>query len=308
MGHKFTEKISSFLFEYDTPRMVLVHNKKVGLTFRLIQLVVLTYIIGWVFLYEKGYQSKDGIINSVSVKLKGIAVTNISGMGPYLWDVADYVFPPQGDSSFVVMTNFIITRGQKQETCPGVCSSACFILVSKAIFIHFLTILFSGIMTGKCVDFSHTQKTCEIFGWCPVEIDDNIPNPPLLLEAGKFTLFIKNSITFPKFGVSRRNLVEQISERYLKKCVYHKDKDPLCPVFKLGYMVEESGQNFSQVGGIVGITINWDCDFDWPLKYCVPVYKFHRLYSENSNVSPGYNFRKEISGNQSQKPGSPMEI
>uniref|UniRef100_A0A670XZZ9 P2X purinoceptor n=1 Tax=Pseudonaja textilis TaxID=8673 RepID=A0A670XZZ9_PSETE len=291
MGHKFTEKISSFLFEYDTPRMVLVHNKKVGLTFRLIQLVVLTYIIGWVFLYEKGYQSKDGIINSVSVKLKGIAVTNISGMGPYLWDVADYVFPPQGDSSFVVMTNFIITRGQKQETCPGVCSSACFILVSKAIFIHFLTILFSGIMTGKCVDFSHTQKTCEIFGWCPVEIDDNIPNPPLLLEAGKFTLFIKNSITFPKFGVSRRNLVEQISERYLKKCVYHKDKDPLCPVFKLGYMVEESGQNFSQVGGIVGITINWDCDFDWPLKYCVPVYKFHRLYSENSNVSPGYNFR-----------------
>uniref|UniRef100_A0A8C5SPJ9 Uncharacterized protein n=1 Tax=Laticauda laticaudata TaxID=8630 RepID=A0A8C5SPJ9_LATLA len=49
----------------------------------------------WVFLYEKGYQSKDGIINSVSVKLKGIAVTNISGMGPYLWDVADYVFPPQ---------------------------------------------------------------------------------------------------------------------------------------------------------------------------------------------------------------------
>ncbi|XP_026528120.1 P2X purinoceptor 1 [Notechis scutatus] len=293
MGHKFTEKISSFLFEYDTPRMVLVHNKKVGLTFRLIQLVVLTYIIGWVFLYEKGYQSKDGIINSVSVKLKGIAVTNISGMGPYLWDVADYVFPPQGDSSFVVMTNFIITRGQKQETCPGhpeseKCNneSTC----KKGEFLR----RGQGIMTGKCVDFSRTQKTCEIFGWCPVEIDDNIPNPPLLLEAGKFTLFIKNSITFPRFGVSRRNLVEQISERYLKKCVYHKDKDPLCPVFKLGYMVEESGQNFSQVafkGGIVGITINWDCDLDWPLKYCVPVYKFHRLYSENSNVSPGYNFR-----------------
>lgn len=46
MGHKFIEKLSSFLFEYDTPRMVLVRNKKVGLTFRLIQLVVLGYIIG----------------------------------------------------------------------------------------------------------------------------------------------------------------------------------------------------------------------------------------------------------------------
>ncbi|ETE58178.1 P2X purinoceptor 1, partial [Ophiophagus hannah] len=212
----------------------------------------------WVFLYEKGYQSKDGIINSVSVKLKGIAVTNISGMGPYLWDVADY--HPESE---VCNNDSTLKKGQR-------------------------------IMTGKCVNFSRTQKTCEIFGWCPVEIDDNIPNPPLLLEAGKFTLFIKNSITFPKFGVSRRNLVEQVSERYLKKCVYHKNKDPLCPVFNLGYMVEESGQNFSQVafkGGIVGITINWDCDLDWPLKYCIPVYKFHRLYSENSNVSPGYNFR-----------------
>uniref|UniRef100_A0A8D0KWI2 Uncharacterized protein n=1 Tax=Strix occidentalis caurina TaxID=311401 RepID=A0A8D0KWI2_STROC len=38
--------LSSFLFEYDTPRMVLVRNKKVGLTFRLIQLIVLAYIIG----------------------------------------------------------------------------------------------------------------------------------------------------------------------------------------------------------------------------------------------------------------------
>lgn len=46
MGQKFVESLSSFLFEYDTPRMVLVRNKKVGLTFRLIQLVVLAYIIG----------------------------------------------------------------------------------------------------------------------------------------------------------------------------------------------------------------------------------------------------------------------
>lgn len=46
MGQKFMEKVSSFLFEYDTPRMVLVRNKKVGLTFRLIQLIVLAYIIG----------------------------------------------------------------------------------------------------------------------------------------------------------------------------------------------------------------------------------------------------------------------
>lgn len=33
---------------------------------------------------------------------------------------------PQGDSSFVVMTNFIVTPGQKQETCPEVKALASF--------------------------------------------------------------------------------------------------------------------------------------------------------------------------------------
>ncbi|KAM9117507.1 P2X purinoceptor 1 isoform 3-T3 [Pangshura tecta] len=293
MGLKLREKAASFFFEYDTPRMVLVKNKKVGLIFRLIQLVVLGYIIGWVFLYEKGYQSQDGIISSVSVKLKGLTVTNISGIGPHIWDVADYVFPSQGDSSFVVMTNVIITRGQKQDICPelpdaGQCNNDSDCIQGK------YGRQGQGIMTGKCIDFNSNNKTCEIFGWCPVEEDNQIPDPPLLLEAENFTLFIKNSITFPTFKVSRRNLVEDITTSYLKKCTYHKNKDPFCPVFELGYIVKESGQNFSALalkGGVVGITIDWDCDLDWPVTYCKPVYQFHGLYNDDNNVSPGFNFR-----------------
>lgn len=47
----------------------------------------------WVFVYEKGYQTSSGLISSVSVKLKGLAVTQLQGLGPQVWDVADYVFP-----------------------------------------------------------------------------------------------------------------------------------------------------------------------------------------------------------------------
>lgn len=49
----------------------------------------------WVFVYEKGYQTSSGLISSVSVKLKGLAVTQLQGLGPQVWDVADYVFPAQ---------------------------------------------------------------------------------------------------------------------------------------------------------------------------------------------------------------------
>lgn len=246
VGQRCMDKLSTFLFEYDTPRMVLVRNKKVGLTFRLIQLVVLAYIIGWVFLYEKGYQTQDSIVSSVSVKLKGLTMTNESSLGPHIWDVVDYVFPPQGDSSFVVMTNFIITPGQKQGTCPelpdaGLCrqDSDC----SEGTYNR----QGQGLMTGKCVNYNSSMKTCEIFGWCPAEVDYHVPNPALLPEVEKFTIFIKNSITFPKFKVSRRNIVESVTAQYLKECTYHKVTDSLCPMFELGYVVKESGQNFSML-------------------------------------------------------------
>ncbi|KAM6110701.1 LOW QUALITY PROTEIN: P2X purinoceptor 1-like [Pterocles gutturalis] len=197
----------------------------------------------WVFLYEKGYQSQDSIISLVSVKLKGLTLTNKSVIGPHIWDVVDYVFPPQGDNSFVVMTNFIVTPGQKQDTCPelpdaGLCTQDSDCAKGKSR-------QGQGLMMGKCVHFNSSVKTCETFGWCPVGVDYHVPSPALLSEAEKFTLFIKNSITFPRFKVSRRNLVESITTEYLKKCTYNKVTDSLCPVFELGYVVKESGQNFT---------------------------------------------------------------
>uniref|UniRef100_A0A8C5DJP2 P2X purinoceptor 1-like n=1 Tax=Gouania willdenowi TaxID=441366 RepID=A0A8C5DJP2_GOUWI len=94
MKSKITSALADFFFEYETPRQVLVRNRRVGVVCRLIQLGVLGYIIGWVFIYEKGYQSTDTAVSSVFTKMKGVGYTNVSGT-ERVWDVADYVFPPQ---------------------------------------------------------------------------------------------------------------------------------------------------------------------------------------------------------------------
>ncbi|XP_022376729.1 P2X purinoceptor 1 isoform X2 [Enhydra lutris kenyoni] len=309
MAQRLQDELAAFFFEYDTPRMVLVRNKKVGVVFRLIQLVVLVYVVGWVFVYEKGYQTSSGLISSVSVKLKGLAVTQLPGLGPQVWDVADYVFPAQGDSSFVIMTNFIATPHQVQGYCAehpegGTCTDDSGCTPGKA------ERKAQGIRTGKCVAFNDTVQTCEIFGWCPVEVDDNVPRPALLQEAENFTLFIKNSISFPRFKVNRRNLVEEVDAAYMKTCLYHKISHPLCPVFKLGYVVQESGQNFSTLaekGGVVGITIDWNCDLDWHVHHCKPIYEFHGLY-EDKNLSPGFNFRCLPGPHRSTLPWAPRRL
>ncbi|XP_051256293.1 P2X purinoceptor 1 isoform X3 [Dicentrarchus labrax] len=290
MKSQITNALSDFFFEYETPRQVLVRNRRVGVVCRLIQLGVLAYIIGWVFIYEKGYQSSDTAVSSVFSKMKGVGYTNVTGT-ERIWDVADYVFPPQGDSSFVVMTNYIITEGQKMGNCPELpgkhnCSSDADCEGGS----------FKRQMTGKCVN---TTKTCEVLAWCPVEDDNNIPDPPLLMSAENYTLFIKNSVTFPLFEVTRSNLVEGIDNNYISKCLYDQEDSPLCPIFKLGDIVKMSGFNFetiAKVGGAIGIVIDWTCNLDFNVKHCKPMYNFHGLYGnpdekDKARASVGYNFR-----------------
>ncbi|KAG8597948.1 hypothetical protein GDO81_002439 [Engystomops pustulosus] len=147
-----TKSFPPFL-DYKTEKYVLTKNRKIGVFHRLLQLGVLIYVIGWVFIVKKGYQEcdKDPHI-SVITKMKGASVTkNFKDLQERLWDVADFVKPAQGENVLFLVTNFISTPGQILGLCPEVRS----------------------IKTGKC---NTTQFTCEIYGWCPVENPDLIPS------------------------------------------------------------------------------------------------------------------------------------
>ena len=39
--------------------------------------------------------------------------------------------------------------------------------------------------------------------------------------------------------------MEEVNATYMKRCLYHKISHPLCPVFNLGYVAQESGQSFN---------------------------------------------------------------
>ena len=117
-------------FEYDTPRIVHIESKKVGVISRLVQLAVLAYILGYVILYQKGYQQFDPVESAVTTKLKGVAYTNYSDadlvgvpkdwkpLYRRVWDVTDYVVPPSQNDAFFVTTNVIMTPDQRQGRCP----------------------------------------------------------------------------------------------------------------------------------------------------------------------------------------------
>ncbi|CAL8109163.1 unnamed protein product [Calicophoron daubneyi] len=181
-----------------------------------------------------------------------------------------------------------------------------------------------GVFTGKC---DKVYSTCEIYGWCPVQEDldslhaglyrsnksDITWNSPEeqdlaiigllrqkqklgkkkdtlapMVDALKFTLFVKNTIEFPNFGVSRQNILPWMDADYLRTCIYNStdEKDRYCPIFRVEDIIQMAGSNqyrLLRYGGEMAITITWECNLDFSLDYCLPSYHFVHLDRVNTD-------------------------
>ncbi|CAF1579734.1 unnamed protein product, partial [Didymodactylos carnosus] len=151
----------------------------------------------------------------------------------------------------------------------------------------------NGRWTGRClIRLNQTVGLCEIEGWCPVE--DDLAQRELIEGVLNFTIFLKNFVEFPGFKVIRKNFHDNMSP-----CLYHDIHDKSCPIFRLSTIIESAETDQAErelmlkFGGVIKIKLNWDCNFDFNVKKCVPVYSFGRLDAKfkAENFSKGFNFR-----------------
>uniref|UniRef100_A0A8C7CVA6 P2X purinoceptor n=1 Tax=Oncorhynchus kisutch TaxID=8019 RepID=A0A8C7CVA6_ONCKI len=277
--------------DYKTGKFIIVGSKRVGSLYRVIQLSIIGYLVGYVFLSKKSYQTKEESIQStVMTKLKGVAVTNTSEFGRMVWGPVDYVIPPQGEAVFFIVTNFIETPNQKLGNCaesPNVPDGHC--KGDEDCAEGELVVAGHGVRTGRCLrDNAKSNGTCEIYSWCPIE---RRCQPQ---EAENFTIYIKNVIRFPKFSFSKANVQDTADKFHLKKCRYDEALEPYCPIFRLGDIVNQTGHSFQDMalkGGIIGILIGWECDLDRDPSECQPRYDFTHIDVNVSRESSGFNFR-----------------
>ncbi|XP_047448265.1 P2X purinoceptor 2 [Mugil cephalus] len=282
-------------WDYETPKVMVVKNRTLGVIYRGVQFLVITYFIWYVFISQKAYQeSETRPESSVYTLMKGTAAH-----GDDILDTAEYARPSEGGDVISTLLRREFTYDQKQGTCAehfevanANCTKDSDCVEGEVDFDG------HGKRTGRCVQYyNYTFKTCEIQSWCPIEEYAVVREPPLV-EAINFTVFIRNSIHFPKFKVLRGNIKDASTKRevkrYLNKCNYDKEKEPYCPNFSLGYIAAQARENFSELcrtGGVIGVFINWDCNLDLDPSYCKPTYSFRRLDLRKDLTNYGYYYR-----------------
>ncbi|XP_021093797.1 P2X purinoceptor 5 isoform X6 [Heterocephalus glaber] len=310
MGQAGWKGVFQSAFDYKTEKYVIAKNKKVGLLYRLLQLTILLYLVvvllspksrAWPTPTPRSLGSISGMSWTMSSHPSMQRPQPLPGSpgkeGPQEGR-RRFLNPsvvPQGDNVFFVITNLIVTSNQRQSTCAeregipdGMCSQ------DKNCHAGEPVIAGNGVKTGRCLRVGNsTRGTCEIFAWCPVEMQSR-PKKPLLRDAEDFTIFIKNYIRFPKFNFSKANVLETKNKDFLKSCRFGPDNH-YCPIFRLGSVVQWAGSSFQDIaleGGVIGIHIEWNCDLDKAASECHPRYSFNRLDNKHAkSVSSGYNFR-----------------
>lgn len=262
------------------------------MTCRFVQLVILIYACVYILWYKRGYQDHDpSIISSVILKVKGIGTFGENNK--MILDNADYIIPPQENNAVFIMTNFISTD-QQQTVCgegidvkDAICTndSQCIIELRRPSKRN-------GHWTGKC---RLPEGRCEIEGWCPVENDLVLPRP--IMDALNYTIKLKNFVEFTRFRVARTNILND--SRYFQTCLFHQVSDKLCPIFRLGDLLNivetDDGERYKmlQYGAVVRIKVDWMCNLDLGQEQCKPEYSFGRLdsRSRDEHFSFGFNFR-----------------
>ncbi|EDQ92249.1 uncharacterized protein MONBRDRAFT_31366 [Monosiga brevicollis MX1] len=305
------------MLEYDTLKTVHIRSKKVGLIFRLLQITILAYVVGYGIIYQKGYQEVDSAVSTVLTKVKGIAITcdntDISSMNDCVpgdlrvWDTPDYIKPAQENDAFFVVSNSIQTSKQTQRAegwdedpaAPVTGSASAFNCTSDADCPRFATSR-NGALTGEC---NTTTERCRIYGWGPVESkdeDDRATTDGLFyarhMPAVKnFTVYIKNTVFFQRFG-AKFGSTDESDKVDVYTCTWSPTGlERHCPIFKIDTILNEAGitdfeNQAMRNGALITIQVNYDCNLDSSAHTCSPTYKFTRLDTK-SDLSAGYNFR-----------------
>jgi len=260
------ETLEAVLY-FDTVQLVTVHSFPIGVLHRSFQLAVILYIAIYSLYLQKGYQEYSTVKGVIYTKVKGLAYADHQGE-MIVYDANDLVYPPVETNALFITTAFISTtqsRGNCSSTIKCSLDGNC---TNTALETN-------GALLPICDSSGH----CLMNGWCPLE-NDTITNDITMIGWENFTVFVRSSVLYEKFGIFRSDPSNPVPGRNL---------------FTVRYMLGNTPPaSCSLTGCIISGDVDWTCDLDKEDSTCQPRISFTTI--------PGtFNFRYKAEETETER-------
>jgi len=259
---------------YTSEKKVKIENPYIAIVYWLGLLLIMTYVVVYTIIIDRGYQSTVVPVGYILTKAKGVAFNTTSTFDGFnFFDSIDLV-PSGAEMDALFLATAIIQTRQSRGICKGkakcVTGDDCISDASDNI----------GVYTGECFD-GH----CQQWRWCPPE-NRTITKANKLSGIEQYTYFWKVIVYFEDYDIILMNTEDKLGTGRLT---------PGYNLFLLSEILADCGIVIDEIetGALINVKISYNCNFD-ENKTCHPYPKFSwRREDKNKNsVSKGFNFRQ----------------
>jgi hypothetical protein len=220
------------VLSYYTRQQVKIMDAKLGITYYVIQVGLILFIVGYLFIFKGGYLAREQAKGAVVTHVSGDAFSKSSGKaGERYFSSEDLTYPGMENGNL-----FIATRQEVSNQMVGLCEDQAMTCTSDADC--------SAILGGTC----QLNGFCHELSWCDV---DEVPEK-YEIESDKVTVWARPFIQFIQLAP------EKIFYAYNKPApenVYTvRDLLKKCEPLPINY------EEVAELGAVFEVSFRFECD------------------------------------------------
>jgi hypothetical protein len=271
------------LFSYNTKRQVQFRDRLLGILNYGIMLCIMSYVIGYVFIYDEGYLKSEASYGLIVTAVRGdvVADSQSGDGGKQYFSAEDIAYPGLENGNI-----FITTKIEIQKQHRGVCEDLTMQCRSTDD-------------CSKDVDAECTSnRYCKEPSWC-----DDGPTQIYKLGSDQTQMWVKSSIQFSK-QLASTDFPVFYSNEMDEPVLY---PNPGFNTFAVRDLLQACDppvqfEEVSELGAAIEVQFIWNCQVDHIAHHCEPKIQARRVDSAFDSSSIGFGFTHAEYGVGDQDP------
>jgi len=260
------------LFSYYTKQQVSFLDRKLGITFYILTAFIGAYIVGYMFIYKRGYLQYEAAKGATATHVFGDAVSVSSGKPATRYFSTEEITYPGLENGNV----FIATRQQVHRQKRGMCED----LAVPCTTDNDCTVGGNGVCTEN--------GFCKEHSWCDVEDKPEIYE----LDTDLMQIWTRSTIQYVKIAPEKVFSTEMHDPTPRRGHNVFTVRDLLLMCTPLPVRYEE----IAELGAVIEVQFMWECNVKD--KDCQPKIKARRLDTifDPDNIGFGFNYPEYLDG------------